>query len=226
MRTFAFIFARGGSKGIPGKNLRELGGQPLIVHSIKMAQRLDCIDRIFVSTDSDDIAAVARSHNVEVIGRPSELATDTAPEWEAWQHSISHVQNSLDAQFDVFLSLPCTSPLRAPADIERCISALSGDVDVVISMTPSARSPYFNMVVHDDTGHLRLVVGSSGFKRRQDVPVVFDVTTVAYVSRPDFILNNNSLFDGKVTGVSIPRERAIDIDDEFDFLIAETLIKQ
>ena len=222
-RTFAFIFARGGSKGLPGKNIKELGGIPLLAHGILLAQSMRCIEQVFVSTDCEKIAGVARRFGAAVIERPAALASDTASEWHAWQHAIHHVRVDNRLTFDVFLSLPATSPLRNQHDVQACLAALDEQADVVITVSPSARSPYFNMVSTDDDGYAKVVLGSDTFKRRQDVPVVYDVTTVAYVARPDFIVAHEQLFEGRVRPVIVPKERAIDIDDEFDFKMAQAL---
>jgi N-acylneuraminate cytidylyltransferase len=224
MSTFAFIFARGGSKGLPGKNIRPLGGLPLLAHGIRLAQSIARIDRVFVSTDDEVIAVVAREYGAEVIDRPAELATDTASEWMAWRHAIAHVRGSLGLHFDTMLSLPATSPLRNQDDVLGCLDALCGEVEAVITVTPSARSPYFNMVSENAQGYSRVVLGNTKFQRRQDVPAVYDVTTVAYVTRPDFVLTHASLFDGRVKAVVVPKERAVDIDDEFDFKVAQALL--
>ena len=110
-KTFCFIFARGGSKGIPKKNILPIAGLPLLVHSINLAKRLKEVDRIFVSTDCEEISEIAYDQNVEVIKRPLDLAQDDSSEWLAWQHAIKYVE-SFEEQFDRFLSLPATSPLR------------------------------------------------------------------------------------------------------------------
>ena len=222
-RTFAFLFARGGSKGLPGKNIKELGGIPLLAHGIRLAQAMDRVERVFVSTDDAQIAAVARQFGADVIDRPATLATDTASEWIAWQHAIKHVR-ALGLDFEVFLSLPATSPLRNAQDVDKCLDALKADTDVVITVTPSARSPYFNMVSTDSAGLAHVILGSAEFKRRQDVPPVYDITTVAYVARPDFILTHERLFEGRVRPVVVPKERAVDIDDDYDFKLAQVLL--
>lgn len=223
MRTFAFIFARGGSKGVPGKNIKELGGIPLLAHGIRLARSMERVDRVFVSTDAEEIAEVAQRFGAEVIARPAALATDTASEWMAWQHAINHVrERGLD--FDVFLSLPATSPLRNEQDVTNCLDGLDAEADVVITVTPSARSPYFNMISTDAQGLAHVVLGKAEFKRRQDVPPVYDITTVAYVARPDFILTHQGLFEGRVRPVTVPKERAVDIDDEIDFKLAFALL--
>jgi N-acylneuraminate cytidylyltransferase len=141
----------------------------------------------------------------------------------AWRHAIEYVR-SRKLDFDTFLSLPATSPLRNAQDINNCLEALDADTDVVITVTPAARSPYFNMVSTDASGLAHVVLGSAEFKRRQDVPPVYDITTVAYVARPDFILTHERLFAGRVRPVIVPKERAVDIDDELDFKLAQVLL--
>ncbi len=222
MSVYAFIFARGGSKGLPGKNIKTLGGIPLIGHSIQLARQVEAIDKIYVSTDSDEIASVAEDFSAKVIKRPEELARDSSPEWLAWKHAVNYL-HARGERFDVFVSLPTTSPLRGAVDVNNCLNALDETTDVVITVTPAARSPYFNMVTRDPAGHSKIVFTHESLHRRQDAPVVYDITTVAYVSRPQFILNNDSLFSGCVKSVIVPKERAIDIDDVFDFQIAEAL---
>ncbi|MBK8188031.1 MAG: acylneuraminate cytidylyltransferase family protein [Cellvibrio sp.] len=227
MKAIAFIFARGGSKGLPQKNIKLLDGKPLIKYSIEVALSSVDIERVFVSTDDIAIATVARESGAEVIMRPNELATDTSPEWLSWRHAIEYVQKAY-GNFDLFVSLPATSPLRDEADVRSAIAALiNQDADVCISITPANRSPYFNMVKQKNDGTVELVnIPESGVYRRQDAPEVFDITTVVYTAKPNFILNNNALFEGKVTSVLIPKERAVDIDDIYDFMLAEAIVKE
>ncbi|MFK0278794.1 cytidylyltransferase domain-containing protein [Ensifer sp. NPDC090286] len=224
MKIFAFVFARGGSKGLPGKNIRPIGGVPLLAHSIRAGFEV-AAERVFVSTDDPDIAAVARAYNAEVIDRPPELATDTASEWLAWQHAIQYLREQ-GREFDVFLSLPATAPLRSAEDVRQCLQALDDETDVVVTVSPAARSPYFNMVIREANGSSRVVLGDVGYKRRQDAPEVYDMSTVAYVTRPDFVMRTTGLFQGRVRSVVVPKERAVDIDDAFDFIIAEALFEK
>ncbi len=222
MSIYAFIFARGNSKGLPGRNIMPLGGTPLIAHSIFVARQVEGIDKVFVSTDSPAIAEVARTYGAQVILRPDELATDTAPEWLAWRHAINYLKERGD-DFETFISLPATSPLRNVDDVRSCLGALDQDTDVVVTVTPASRSPYFNMVVRDEAGNSQLVCSGDSVHRRQDAPSVFDMTTVAYVTRPAFVLEQSRIFSGRVRSVVVPRERAVDIDDIYDFKMAEML---
>ncbi len=224
MKTFAFIFARGGSKGLPGKNLLNLGGKPLLAHSIMIAKDIDKISRIFVSTDSQEIAEVGIEYGAEVINRPSELAQDDSPEWSSWLHAINWLEDR-DEFFDCFVSLPATAPMRNKSDVIKCIDLLDKQTDIVVTISESSRSPYFNMV-KKDRHYIKLLIDSEkSYSRRQDAPQIYDMTTVAYVARPNFIKNNNNIFDGRVKASIVPKKRAVDIDDEIDFKMAELLMK-
>ena len=227
MKAVAFIFARGGSKGLPGKNIRPLNGKPLIVWSIEHALAVKRIDRVIVSTDSDEIAELARQYGAEVpFMRPAELAGDNSPEWLAWRHALNYIRESTGALPEVMVSVPTTAPLRLPIDIENCLDEYEkGNADMVITVTDAHRSPYFNMVKTNADGSVGLVnPPQSTIARRQDAPVVYDMATVCYVANPEFVMTHNATFEGKVKAVNIPTERAIDIDTLLDFQIAESLL--
>jgi len=227
-RAIGFIFARGGSKGLPGKNIKLLAGKPLIAYAIETARACLLLETVIVSTDDSEIAATARNFGAEVpFIRPADLATDASPEWLSWQHAIRWTQ-AHRGEFDAFVSLPATSPFRSTEDVVACIETLRADsgADVVITVREAERSPYFNMVRLDNAGYAHVVIESgAAVARRQDVPVVFDVTTVAYAARPAFVLNSSQLFGGKVRAVIVPAERALDIDTPYDFMIAECIAR-
>lgn len=222
MKTYAFIFARGGSKGLPGKNIRTLAGIPLLAYSINVAKQVEGVDKVFVSTDCNKISAIAIQYGAEVIERPEYLAADTAAEWKSWQHAIEVLEQRGD-YFDVFLSLPATSPLRNASDVRKCLDSIE-DADVVVTVTPAATNPYFAMLVRDDAGLSKLVCGDGTITRRQDAPAVYDMTGVAYVTRPSYIKVAKGLFDGRLKSVVIPRMRAVDVDDIYDFKMAEMFV--
>ena len=225
----AFVFARGGSKGLPRKNIKVLAGKPLIAWAIETALKVSEVNRVVVSTEDPDIADIAREFGAEVpFIRPKNLASDNASEWDAWRHALLTLRD-IEGEFpDPFISVPSTAPLRLPDDIRACISTYNqGGADVVLAVTEAHRNPWFNMVITENDGTVRLVNEFSGFiNRRQDAPSVRDVTTVAYVANPHFILENNRIFDGIVKSISVPVERAIDIDTPHDFAIAEFLMNQ
>lgn len=225
MKNYAFIFVRGGSKGLPGKNIKPLAGKPLLEYSIETAKACSSISRIFVSTDDSDIAKVAIAAGAELIERPADLATDTSAEWYSWRHAISWVRDKY-GDFDHFISLPATSPLRSVEDVESSLVRLEEDsADICISLTPANRSPFFNMVTKTEQGAVELVNKPEGdVTRRQDAAEVFDITTVVYTATPQFVLEHYGIFSGKVTSIVVPKHRAVDIDDIYDFKLAEAIM--
>lgn len=227
MKVVAFVFARGGSKGLPGKNIRSLNGKPLLQYSIETAKKIDGIDDVFVSTDCEAIAKVAEQFGAKIIKRPAELSTDTSPEWLSWQHAIHYVESNF-GEFDSFVSLPATSPLRNEFDVKSAIDKLhNANADACISITPASRSPYFNMVSINADGTVGLVNKSLDVvSRRQDAPVVYDITTVVYAVSVEYIKKGTSLFLGEVVATVVPKERAVDIDDIYDFLLAEAIVNE
>ena len=223
------IFARGGSKGIPRKNIKLLNKKPLIAYAVEVGLSIKLIDELIVSTDDPKIAGVARRYGAQVpFLRPKNLATDRSPELLSWRHAIETYERQTGRIVDVLVSIPTTSPLRRKEDIEACLlKLLKTDAGVVITVREAERSPYFNMVKIDKKGNANLVMPSrKAVTRRQQSPKVYDMTTVAYAARASFIRKAKSLFDGKVKAVVIPQERALDIDMMFDFKIAEFLIKR
>ena len=229
MRIIAFIFARGGSKGLPDKNIKMLNGKPLIAWSIEHAKSVKRVDRVIVSTDSEKIARIAREYGAEVpFMRPADLATDNSPEWLSWQHGLKYLENTDGCLPDLMLSIPTTAPLRNVNDIDKVIDEYKkSDTDVVIVVTESHRNPFFNIVKEGVDGYINLLgSGDEVISRRQDCPKTYDITTIAYALRPSFVLNKNSIFEGRVRQVIVPKERSIDIDTLLDFEIAEHMIKK
>lgn len=229
MSVVALICARGGSKGVPGKNVRPLAGRPLIAWAIRTALDVHRIDRVIVSTDSESIAAAAREAGAEVpFMRPAELAQDTSPEWLVWRHALAFLRETAGGYPGALMVVPATAPLRAVQDLDRCLDVFEeGGSDMVITVTDAHRSPYFNMVRALEDGTVGLVVPPEGaIRRRQDAPTVYDMTTVGYVARPEFVMERKGVFDGRVRSVHVPVERALDIDTPLDFSIAEFLMAQ
>jgi CMP-N-acetylneuraminic acid synthetase len=226
MNITAFIFARGGSKGLEGKNLKSFAGKPLIAWTIEQALRNSRVNRIIVSTDSPEIARISTSFGAEVpFMRPAELATDESPELESWKHALRYLSEVEGRLPEIFLSLPCTSPLRNQNDINSNLDCLiERQGDLAITVTPSSRNPYFNMVKVESDRTVSLAIASETNPfRRQDAPILHDITTIAYSARPNYILKTDSLLSGKVCASFIERDRAVDIDTEMDFEFAELL---
>jgi N-acylneuraminate cytidylyltransferase len=227
----AFIFARGGSKGLPGKNLRPLAGISLLARAIRCAKAVRGVGRVIVSTDDEAIAAAARTEGAEVpFMRPPELASDSAREWQAWRHAVDVVENQPGAKpIDIFVSVPTVCPLRTSEDVARALALYrKGNADIVFSVTPSAANPYYNMVEIDDaTGAAALAKAPEDVVHgRQKAPHVYDVVAGVYVTSPAFIRESDSIWGGRNATIEIPRERAVDIDTIVDFKLAEALLEQ
>ena len=227
MKYIALVCARGGSKGVPGKNIRLLNGRPLISWSIHAAKSVERISKLIVSTDAEEIAQVAIEQGALVpFIRPDELAQDNSSEWLVWRHALNYLKKNGDEDIDGLVIIPPTAPLRSVQDIENCIDEFEkGNVDVVITVSDAHRSPFFNMIKNNKHGFSSLVISpTKTIIHRQDTPEVYDMTTVAYVVSPDFVLENNGIFEGNVRSVHVPPERALDIDTMLDFKIAECII--
>jgi CMP-N-acetylneuraminic acid synthetase len=226
MKTVGFIFARGGSKGLPGKNIRPIGGKPMIAWAIEQAIAVERIERVIVSTDSDEIATISKQYGAEApFIRPAHLATDNSPELLSWRHGLEYLKETMGSMPELMVSLPATAPLRSVMDINNCLDEYERSLsDVVITVTDSHRSPYFNMVSQNSDGSFGLVnPPPATINRRQDVPVVYDMATVCYVVKSEFIMSHDSIFEGRVRGMHVPVDRAIDVDTLLDFQIAEML---
>jgi N-acylneuraminate cytidylyltransferase len=226
--TVGLICARGGSKGVARKNLRLLGGKPLIGWAIEVARKCPSLDRIVVSTEDSEIAEVARGFGAEVpYVRPSELAQDGSPELLVWKHAVQTLAAQDGRMPDVLVSLPSTSPFRAVEDVEACIATLlEHSADLCITVRHAHRSPYFNMVKFTDGWASLVMKPSTPIFNRQDAPEVFEITTVAYAVSAAYVLRADKLLSDKVRATIVPEGRSLDIDTELDLAFAEFLLKR
>lgn len=225
MNRLCTVCARGGSKGVPNKNIRHLNGKPLILYTLDCARAAGLFEKIAVSSDSDEILKVAEEEGADLlIKRPDELATDTAPKIPVIQHSLLEAECKLNKRFDVICDLDPTSPFRTAEDIRRCVELLEmRKVSNVITGAPARKSPYFNMVELDEKGVARLVKQSltgRGVARRQDAPLCYDMNASIYVWWRQTLLTSESVFLKDTVLYEMPRERSIEIDTEFDFRLA------
>ena len=225
MKNFAFIFARKDSKRLKNKNTRKLNGKPLIMYSIETAKNIKEISRIFVSSNDPKIKKIAIKNHCIVIDRPEVLAKDNSPEWKSWKHAVNFVKNKYNKNFN-FISIPPTAPIRSVSDVRRCIQALDKNIDIVITLSKSNLDPNFNMVMKKGEKVITFRNNKNNYSSRKNSRNIYSITTVAFVSRPDFILKHKNCFEGRVKGIVIPQHRAVDIDDEFDFSIAKIMLKQ
>jgi CMP-N,N'-diacetyllegionaminic acid synthase len=228
LNIICVIGARGGSKGVLGKNIRPLLGKPMIAWSIEQALECREISRVVVSTDSPDIAAVARQYGADVpFMRPAELATDGAGKWQVWQHALESCERHYSEKFDLYVDLDCTSPLRDVEDIHKAIEQFNtSDVDAIFSVCESRKNPYFNMV-ENVGGCLRVSKPQSPpLVCRQQAPKVLDHVASIYVLKPDYIRNGTGLLSGCAQGYDIGPHKGIDVDCEFDFELIEYLMRK
>ena len=228
-KFIAFIFARGGSKGIKNKNILKFRNTTLIGNSINQAKKCKSIQSVYVSTDSKKIAREAKKSGAIVpFIRPKYLAMDNSPEILSWLHAVNFCEKKLKLNFDYLVSVPVTSPLRKTQDLERAIKKIKkNNLDFLISVTPSNRNPYFNMVKIDKNDKISLVCKSKKkYFRRQDAPQCYDMCTVVYIVKKNYLKKNyDKILSGKVGVIKIPKLRSIDIDDKYDYNIAKFLSK-
>lgn len=229
MKVLGLIPARGGSKGVPRKNIRFLAGKPLLAYTAEAALAATHLTRIVLSTDDEEIAEVGRSCGIEVpFLRPAELAEDTTPTLPVVQHAI-HFLESRGQRFDAICLLQPTNPLRQASDIDGCIELLErAEADTVFTMlaVPAEHNPHWVYFPNAD-GSLRLSTGEAApIPRRQELPPAFHREGSVYVARRDVVMTKNSLYGAKVLGFEIERSRSVNIDTLEDWTKAETLVNQ
>lgn len=220
--------ARGGSKGIPGKNTLLISGKPLLAYAVECGLASPSIDHTIVSTDDDKIASIGREYGADVpFMRPAELANDTAPMLPVLQHAIKEAESFYQKQVEFLILLDPTGPLREVADVEHCIELLrTGDCDAVISGNKAHRSPYFNMVTPDGDYMKLANATSSEVSRRQDSPPVYDLNTVVWAYKRHALTEEAARIPQKSKLYLVPDERALDIDTPLDLEILELVINR
>jgi len=228
MSRLAVICARGGSKGVKGKNLRPIAGKPLIAHTIEQARQSALFDCVAVSSDSADIRAAGREWGADqIVERPDELASDSAAKVPAIRHCTSSAEERTGMRFDTIVDLDATAPLRIVEDIHGAVRLLEdGPFDNVVSGAPARRSPYFNLVERNADGRVHLSKPPSDTVfRRQDSPACFDLNASIFVWSRDMLFSDWETPLGDNTGIFVmPEERSIDIDTETDFLFVEFML--
>lgn len=227
MKALYLIPARGGSKGVPGKNIRLLGGKPLIVHTIEHALQAAPSADVVVSTDSEEIREISLAAGASVpFIRPEYLATDTAGSREVMLHAVDYFSRE-GKEYDTIVLLQPTSPLRNPADIQKATDLYEeSDVDMVVSVSEARTNPYYNAFETDGEGYLKISKGDGKLTRRQDAPKVWEFNGAIYVIRVSSLREDNISRFKKIKALPTSKETAIDIDEELDFLICEEVLKK
>jgi CMP-N,N'-diacetyllegionaminic acid synthase len=218
------VCARGGSKGVKGKNVRMLHGKPLIAYSIEQARDSNLFRAIAVSSDSDHILEIAKAYGADhLVKRPDELATDASPKLPAIRHCVVEVERIRGEVCETIVDLDATSPLRRVRDIVEAVAVLEASAaGNLITAMPARRSPYFNLIELDGQGAPRLSKPvATSFVRRQDVPQCFDMNASIYVWRRQVLFDSLSIFNPDTHLYIMPEEHSIDIDSELDFKFVE-----
>ncbi|WP_299841119.1 acylneuraminate cytidylyltransferase family protein [uncultured Paracoccus sp.] len=223
MTTICSICARGGSQGVPRKNIRALLGKPLIVHTIEQALASSAIDRVFVSTEDAEIAAVAAAAGAEVpFVRPAEMATSSAAKFPVIEHLVAQVE-AMGVEVSRIIDLDPTSPLRLVSDIDAAAALLDANTDCVITGYPAEKNPYFNMVECGPDGNIGLVKPLPDLvTSRQAAPKVWSMNGSVYVWHRHSL--KSGLWNGRTRIYEMPHVRSVDIDNEIDFRLVELLM--
>tara|TARA_B100000945_G_C20270384_1_gene543644 strand:+ start:135 stop:890 length:756 start_codon:yes stop_codon:yes gene_type:complete len=243
MKNLCTICMRGGSKGVPNKNFRNLLGKPLMAYTIEKAIESGLFEHVVVSTDSEKISETAKSFGAEAwFLRPPELATDQTPKLPVIRHAVLESEKYYGHKFDILTDLDATSPLRNMEDIKGAYTKfLNEDSDVLITASLARKNPYFNMVEIKD-GSVNLVKHTDLSKplispkasipealsflpsRRQDAPEVYDMNASIYIWKRQTLLESSTLFAEKTSLYVMPAERSIDIDTELDWEFVEFIM--
>ena len=227
MRVLGIIPARGGSKGVPHKNLRLVGGEPLIVYAIRAAQQSRSLTTFLTTTDDDEIAEVARLHGAPALRRPPELAQDDTPMVPVLFHALTYAEQEAKAYYDAIVLLQPTAPIRTGEDIDAVIRILEKDsmVDSVISVCMTEDVHPARMYHLDEEGWMKSFNGEWETAQRQDLPTVHYRNGALYAVRRSVLVEQNTVMGKRKKGYVMPRTRLLNIDDERDFIIADVLVK-
>jgi CMP-N-acetylneuraminic acid synthetase len=226
MNSIITVCARGGSKGVKGKNVRDMHGVPLIVHTLRQARESKAFDAFAVSSDSEEILHIATSEGFLAIKRSEEMASDTAAKVPVIRHCVESTEKILNKKFDLCVDLDCTSPLRDITDILNVMELIRRpNVTNVITAMLARRSPYFNMVEVSEEGKVALAKKlDRPLVRRQDAPKCYDMNASIYAWKREVLAREDGLFLSGTALYEMPEERSIDIDSELDFEMVSMLL--
>lgn len=225
----ASICARGGSKGVPRKNLRLLAGKPLIAYAIEQARASGLFNRIVASTDDAEMASVARDYGAEVpFLRPAELARDDSSKWHVFRHLVTELEERDGQRIDVLADLDTGAALRTPDDIRASVTRLlETNAEVCVTAYEADHNPYYNMVELDAGGLARVCSPvSPPIVNRQQAPHVYNLSPSIFAIQRDALWEREHWSRSRMTICVVPRERAVDIDTEFDFNLVEFLMQR
>jgi CMP-N-acetylneuraminic acid synthetase len=225
--AISIIPARGGSKGVPRKNLAELGGRPLLAWAIEVAAKCDLVTRTIVSTEDSEIAQVARDLGAEVpFVRPTELALDDTPDWPVFVHAVKSLEEVDGARPDMVVWLRPTAPLRIAKDISDCVRLLvTSGADAVRTISRVSQHPCWMVRLNGDRiSSLLEPESSENFSQRQKLPLVYIPNGAVDVFSVERTLELGGLFEGDVRAIVMPEDRSLDIDNETELALARSIV--
>lgn len=226
MKTLVVIPARGGSKGIPHKNIKLLNGKPLICYSIDVARQFTADDNICVTTDDDEIIKVVEEYGLKVpFKRPDYLATDTCGSNEVIQHAY-HFFAEKGIEYDAILLLQPTSPFRKVEFLKEAVALYDDSIDMVTSVKLSSCNPYYDGFEEDADGLLRISKGDGTIERRQDAPSVWQQNGSIYVINSKSLMEKGMAHFTKIRKYAMSELYSVDIDNPFDWKVAELVINE
>lgn len=223
LRPLVIIPARGGSKGIPRKNIKPFAGRPLVLHSLEIARRFAPYSNIILSSDDPEIIATAEDAGYPVpYRRPAELGGDTVGSREVMLDVMDWADRE-GLEYDCVLLLQPTSPLRAPEDVAATLEAYRPDCDMAVTVVRSPANPYYDCFEAGPEGYLHVSKGDGTLTRRQDAPPAWQMNGAVYVINPASLRREPLGSFRRRIPVEMPRERSVDLDSPLDWIIAETL---
>lgn len=227
MKFLGLITARGGSKGIPGKNVKPLAGKPLIAWTIEAAAASGRLERVIVSTDDDEIADVARQCGLAVpFKRPAELARDDSSHFSVVEHAIKWMAENADCRPEYLVLLQPTSPFRTAADIDAAIElAEKKNADAVVGVCEAAAHPMLVKKMDDSGAMADFVPADIAYKRRQSLPPAYQINGAIYVNRVVALLRDRDFCPPGAIGYVMSAEHSMEIDDMWDFHMAELVAR-
>ncbi|MFA5292239.1 MAG: acylneuraminate cytidylyltransferase family protein [Phycisphaerae bacterium] len=229
MKVISIITARGGSKGLPGKNIKSFGGKPLIGWTVEQAKGSSYIDDIVVSTDAREIAAVAEKFGGRVpFLRPESLAQDDTPSIDVVINLLKQLEQTEKNLPDFVVLLQPTSPLRTSADIDAAFEMLLANksANAVVSVAEVSENPYSMKMLTNQGFINNFITHGKEYHRRQDEPAVYKLNGAIYICRTDVLLQSKIFLPEKTLGYIMPKDRSIDIDDIVDFKLAELIFME
>ena len=227
MKKILFVIpARGGSKGIPGKNIKRMGGVPLICRSIDIARKFVGDKDICVTTDSDEIIEVVKQHGMEVpFKRPDYLATDTASSYDVLIHALDFYKEK-GIEYDWMVLLQPTTPFRKEEDLRKMLNMMNDSLDMVVSVKPASANPYYDIFEEDSNGHLVISKGDGKITRRQEAPLCYEYNGAVYVINVESLKAMHMNDFKKIRFHEMTEIHSVDLDTMLDWKYAELLIQE